>query len=183
MAGSINALMLEILQDIRVELLDEFDKNFERGSFFGTKPWPKSRRPGAKSPLIDSGALRRSIKGEISGNRIAFSSSLPYASIHNSGGTLTVTTKMKRFFWAKYIESTGKISKTKSSQAGNNARNRRLSAAASFYKAMALKKVGSKIVIPQRQFLGFHPSLIEPIEEIAGRRLKDFLHETLPNKH
>ena len=91
-----NQLFKEILQDIRVELLDEFDKNFERGSFFGTKPWPKSRRPGGKSPLIDSGALRRSIKGEISGNRIAFSSSLPYASIHNSGGTLTVTTKMQK---------------------------------------------------------------------------------------
>ena len=44
-----------MLEDIRVELADEFDRNFERGSFFGEEKWPKSTRPGAKTPLIDSG--------------------------------------------------------------------------------------------------------------------------------
>lgn len=41
-----NTCLNDILNDIRVELLDEFDRNFERGSFFGTKKWPKSARPG-----------------------------------------------------------------------------------------------------------------------------------------
>lgn len=97
--NALNACIQTILNDIRVELLDEFDKNFQCGSFFGTAKWPKSARPGAKTPLIDSGNLRRSIRGTISRNSIAFSSSLPYASIHNTGGTLTVTTKMKRYFF------------------------------------------------------------------------------------
>ncbi len=66
-------------------MLDEFDKNFERGSFFGSAKWPKSARPGAKTPLIDSRASRRSIWGTVNRNSVAFSSSLPYASIHNTG--------------------------------------------------------------------------------------------------
>ena len=179
--NALDACIKTILNDIRVELLDEFDKNFQRGSFFGSAKWPKSARPGAKSPLIDSGNLRRSIRGTVSGHTVAFSSSLPYASIHNTGGILTVTTKMKRYFWAKYIEATGKTTKTKSGQTANTKRNRTLSAAAQFYKAMALKKTGSKIKIPQRQFLGHHRSLEQPVKDIIGRNLEALIRDTLPD--
>ncbi|MDE6440623.1 MAG: hypothetical protein K2K51_06355 [Bacteroidales bacterium] len=63
--NALDTCIKTILNDIRVELLDEFDKNFQRGSFFGSAKWPKSARPGAKSPLIDSGNLRRSIRGTV----------------------------------------------------------------------------------------------------------------------
>lgn len=175
-----NDLLRNMLNDIRVELLDEFDRNFQRGSFFNTRPWPKSSRPGAKSPLIDSGALRRSIRGEVQRDSVRFSSSLPYASIHNTGGTLTVTTKMKRFFWAKYMEAAGGISKTKAGKTANTKRNRNLSERAMFYKAMALKKVGSKIKIPQRQFLGHHASLEAPIKAIVERNMEEMVRQALP---
>ena len=125
-----------MLEDIRVELADEFDRNFERGSFFGEEKWPKSTRPGAKTPLIDSGALRRSIRGTARRNTVQFSSSLPYASIHNEGGTLTVTTHMKKYFWAKYRQATGSLSTTKTGKVSSNKRNLRLSDLAQFYKAM-----------------------------------------------
>lgn len=125
----------DILNDLRVELSDEFDRNFERGSFFGTQKWPRSTRPGAKSPLVDSGALRRSIRGRVSGNSVSFSSSLPYASIHNEGGIITVTTRMKRYFWARHIESTGKITRAKTGKTSKSKRNTRLSEKATFYKA------------------------------------------------
>lgn len=171
----------EILRDIRVELLDEFDKNFERGAFFNGKPWPRSMRPGAKSALIDSGALRRSLRGVTQKDTIEFSSSLPYASIHNCGGTLTVTTRMKRYFWAKHIEAAGGMSKTKSGKTANTQRNRNLNAKAAFYKAMALKRVGSKIHIPQRQFLGHHDSLVPVVEKIAVRHLEQALKDHLPH--
>lgn len=178
--NALDTCIQTILNDLRVELLDEFDKNFERGSFFGSAKWPKSARPGAKTPLIDSGALRRSIRGTVGRNSVAFSSSLPYASIHNTGGTLTVTTKMKRYFCAKYIEATGKTTKTKSGQTANTKRNRTLSAAAQFYKAMALKKTGSKIKIPQRQFLGHHQSLEAPTKAIIERNIEELVRQTLP---
>lgn len=170
----------DMLEDLRVELADEFDRNFERGSFFGTQKWPRSTRPGAKSPLVDSGALRRSIRGRVAGNSVSFSSSLPYASIHNEGGTLTVTTRMKRYFWAKYIESAGKITRTRTGKASRSKRNARLSEKAAFCKAMALKKVGSRIVIPQRQFLGHHPSLEPKTKAVIERNITDFIKTTLP---
>lgn len=169
-----------MLEDIRVELADEFDRNFERGSFFGEEKWPKSTRPGAKTPLIDSGALRRSVRGTVRRNTVQFSSSLPYASIHNEGGTLTVTTRMKKYFWAKYRQATGSLSTTKTGKVSRSKRNLRLSDLAQFYKAMALKKAGSKIEIPRRQFLGHHQSLEAPTKALIGKNLDEFVRQTLP---
>ena len=39
---------------------------------------------------------------------VRFSSYVPYAAIHNEGGKITVTGKMKKFFWAKFKE-TGEV--------------------------------------------------------------------------
>ena len=50
-----------ILRDIRVDAAQEFDRNFERQSFFG-EAWRRRRSPlrGDGHLLVDSGALRRS---------------------------------------------------------------------------------------------------------------------------
>lgn len=39
-----NELLRNILADLRVETLDEFDRNFARKAFFN-KPWPERRAP------------------------------------------------------------------------------------------------------------------------------------------
>ena len=46
-----------------------------------------------------------------------------------------------------------------------------LTTTAQFYRGMALKPVGSKIVIPKRQFIGNHPELELAIEEIARKNM------------
>ena len=80
-------LLHSILSDMRVELTEEFDMNFERKAFF-TDKWKKRANPNAKgSLLIVTGTLRRSIRSEVRGNGVRFSSAVPYASIHNEGGT------------------------------------------------------------------------------------------------
>lgn len=82
-------LKRNILNDMRVELADEFDKNFDRKAFF-TKKWKRRANPNAKgSLLIVTGTMRRSIRAEIKGNGVRFSSAVPYAAIHNEGGTGT----------------------------------------------------------------------------------------------
>ena len=82
-------LKRNILSDMRVGLKEEFDKNFERKAFFSDK-WKKRQYKNPKgSLLIVTGTLRRSIKAEIRGNGVRFSSAVPYASIHNEGGTGT----------------------------------------------------------------------------------------------
>lgn len=79
-------LKRNILDDMRVELSDEFDKNFDRKAFF-TKKWKRRANPNAKgSLLMVTGTMRRSIKAEVRGNGVRFTSAVPYAAIHNEGG-------------------------------------------------------------------------------------------------
>ena len=109
-----NRMISRTLDEIRIELMDEFDRNFERKAFFA-KAW--QRRKGAhranKPLLLDTGNLRRSIKAEKTANSIVFASNAPYASIHNHGGEITVTRKMKAYFWYKYKEAQGGFGYTK----------------------------------------------------------------------
>lgn len=156
-----------IIKDISVDLNDEFDKNFERKAFFD-RPWKNSGLPNHKgSLLMRTGGLRKSIRVKVQGGQIAWSSSLPYASIHNEGGTIEVTQKMKSFFWAMYYKSSGAIGKGKSD------RNTRLSAEALQWKGMALMKVGHKMKIEQRQFIGDHPNVRKSIESIVNNNMQD----------
>lgn len=87
-------LEANILKDMRVELADEFDKNFQRKAFFNDAWKPRKDPKTLGSLLVVTGAMRRSIKSEVVGHGVRFSSSLPYTTIHNEGGkgTLTVRT-------------------------------------------------------------------------------------------
>lgn len=170
-----------ILNDVKVKLDGEFDKNFERKAFFNTK-WPTSDFYNRKGSMMNrSGTLRRSINSQIVGkNQIKFSSSLPYASLHNEGGEMEVTAKMKKFFWAMYYKSSGAVSTKKDGTASHSQRNKKLSLEAEQYKALALMKVGTKMKIKQRQFIGDHPSIRPMIEKIVQDEMK---HLNLnPNK-
>lgn len=80
-------LKKNILQDLRVELTDEFDRNFERKAFFGNR-WKPRRNEGKGTLLLVTGTLRRSIRSSVVGNGVRFSSQVPYATVHNEGGTI-----------------------------------------------------------------------------------------------
>lgn len=80
-------LKKDILDDLRVELTDEFDRNFERKGFFSDKWKPRAREYPRGSLLLVTGAMRRSIKSEVSGDGVRFTSAMPYTAIHNEGGT------------------------------------------------------------------------------------------------
>ena len=173
------------IKDIRVEATEMFDKNFQREAFFNEK-WARRKfnDDDSKNILTGTGALRKSIISKVEGNKIIFETTLPYASIHNEGGTITVTVGMKKHFWKMYLQIVGSkktkegkkpfnesFQRTKKGALRNNKKNRTLSTVAEFYKAMALKPVGSKIVIPKRQFIGNHPELEQAIEEIARKNM------------
>jgi phage gpG-like protein len=75
----------DILNDVRVELSDEFDRNFERKAFFSER-WKRRARPYPKgSLLMVTGTMRRSIKASIADSGVRFTSSVPYAAVHNEG--------------------------------------------------------------------------------------------------
>lgn len=143
-------LITSILRDLQVELGEEFDRNFQRGAFFN-EPWP-AKRDGSPSHLVKTGKLRRSITSVITGNRLRFTTSEPYAAIHNEGGTITVTKQMNAFFWAKFKE-TGQP----------------------HWKRLALVKVSSKLTIPKRQFIGTSPEVERTIERVIDDNVRDYL--------
>lgn len=171
------------ISDIRVEASEMFDKNFQREAFFNEK-WARRKfnDDDTRNILTGTGTLRKSIISKVEGNKIVFETTVPYASIHNEGGTITVTKGMKQHFWKMYLQIVGSkkpkegqqpfseaYQRTKKGKLRNNKKNRTLNAAAEFYKAMALKPIGSKIVIPKRQFIGTHPELEAAIFEIAEK--------------
>ena len=171
------------LKDISVKLGDEFDRNFEREAFFNEK-WARRKFNDDESRglLSREGTLRRTIKKEasVTDHSVVFTSSVPYAAIHNEGGTITVTRKMKRYFWYRYMlimgskrsrpdkpKFTEKLQRKKNGELRDNRKNRELTEEAKFCKIMALKKVGSKIIILKRQFIGMHPEAERIIREIV----------------
>ena len=154
-----------IIQDVAVDTFDGMDRNFERKAFF-TKQWPARKSKTAKGTMMMvSGALRGGNRVDVSGNSIT--NSMPYAKIHNEGGKIKVTQKMKNFFWAMHIKASN------ASVGGGKAREEAMTEEAKMWKAMALMKIGSEIVIPQRQFIGWDPQLRTNIDQIVGSHLKE----------
>lgn len=161
-----------LLKDIQNILDDEFDRNFERKAFF-TTAWKTALRNNTGSLMYRTGALAKSITpSQLIGNTIRWESSLPYADLHNSGGKIMVTQKMKNFFWYKFKMATG----------GDN---KNLNTEALFWKAMALKKVGTIITIEKRQFIGEHPVVHQCVQEATDNwfqnDLKPFIDQNLNN--
>jgi phage gpG-like protein len=69
-------LIRNILQDVKVDLAQEFDRNFERKDFFNRK-WPETKlRNHRGSLMMRSGKLRRSITAQVNGTSITFSTNL-----------------------------------------------------------------------------------------------------------
>ena len=179
MNQDIQKIIRNILNDVRVELSDEFDRNFERQAFFN-EAWQRRSsptRPGG-SILIDTGKLRQSISSRTTDSSITFCSTLPYAAIHNEGGEIKVTARMKRFFWYKYHEATGSFGRKKNGERRNDKRTVQLSTEAEFWKHMALMKEGKSIKIPRRRFLGASPEVEQAVKDIIEENLAEYFeHE------
>lgn len=175
--NDLSIVIKRILSDIRVEMGDEFDKNFERQGFFA-QAWQRRKSPirGDGHILVASGDLRRSVQSRSDASSITFYSTSPYAAIHNEGGEIKVTAKMKRFFWAKYYESSGAFSRRKNGEPRRNKRNRQLSTNAEFWRAMALMKVGKTIKIPKRTFLGMAPEVEKEVTSIIEQNLEKYFN-------
>ena len=156
--------MREIRKTAELDGVSFFKENFNREGFLNDvlEPWEKRKNdidPG-RAILMKSSALRDSIAVFESNNqRIVFGSDEPYAAIHNEGGTIkiTVTTKMRKFFWAMYY-------KTEQER----------------YKYMALTpKQELSIAIPKRQFIGESATLMNELEaEFNKIIIKQFQQHT-----
>lgn len=135
-------LQTDVFDVVGVEAVNHFKRNFQEEGFVdsSTKKWVsrKSKRAGSTNSqkvMSKSQELADSITYEKKIPEVIISTDKPYAEIHNEGGVIIVTDKMRKFFWAKHKEY---------KDAGETE-------LADQYKAFALAK---KIVIPQRQYIG-----------------------------
>lgn len=178
MNKDVQKLFQLIIKDIGVELGDEFEKNFERQAFF-SETWQRRKSPirnEGRAILTDSGQLRSSIGQRTTENSITFFSNLPYAGIHNDGGEIVVTKRMKGFFWGKYKEATGSFGRKKNGERRKDKRTNQLSTEAEFWRAMALMKVGKAIKIPRRRFLGYSPEVEKAVREIIEENITEYFN-------
>jgi phage gpG-like protein len=176
---NINDLEKKITNDLAVELAEEFDRNFERKAFF-TEKWPTTKINNSRGSLLNrSGNLRRSIKYSVRDGMILFSSSLPYASIHNEGGEITVTAQMKKYFWAMYYKATGGITTKANGGESKSKKNVRLTDEAAKWKGLALMKIGHKIKVEKRQIIGEHPEVIKIVKAVIDDNMMKFNEELM----
>ena len=126
--------------------------------------------------MIDTGRLRRSVSSRTTENSITFYTDLPYAAIHNDGGEIRVTKKMKRYFWHKYYEATGSFGRRKNGEKRKDKRTVQLTGEAEFWKFMSLKKEGCMIKIPRRRFLGVSPEVEKAVREIIEENITEYFN-------
>lgn len=156
---------------VAVESKNFFKDGFRKGGWTDDsfQPWQPRKSPlGGKKILIgkdNTMNLMQSINTlEENQNRVRTGSVLNYAKTHNDGTEITVTTKMKKYWWAKYYELSGKVKKTTTGKQSKAKANIRANAKAEYCKRMALMKVGSKIKIPKRKFIGESKTLLKEFE-------------------
>lgn len=173
-------IIKQILKDIRVEMEDEFKTNFERQAFF-SEAWERRKSPirnEGRAILIDTGQLRRSISSRVTENSIVFYTDLPYAAIHNDGGEIKVTKRMKGYFWHKYMTAAGVLvwARRKDGSLRRDKKTRAINDEAEFWKFMALKKEGSTIKIPRRRFLGTSPEVEQAVRKIIEENITEYFN-------
>lgn len=141
------AQKLRLMQQVAAIALTFFKTSFVNQGFTDTtlQKW-QTRSGGPKNKgravLVDRGILKRGIrlKGVTSSNAtIGVDPAIKYATIHNEGGTIPITPKMRRFFWAMYYKFGGKQKKVPEQ--------------ALYWRNMALTSK-TEIEIPKRQFIG-----------------------------
>lgn len=139
---------------LAITAVNFFKRNFQVGGFVDSpfRKWDKRKNPRAKGKLmVKSGRTRRGIrKLHVSQNKIVvgLGNENKYAALHNKGGKIKITPKMRRFFWAKWYET------------GNE-----------FWKNLALTKK-THLDIPQRKFIGDSKAIEKTIDRAIIKELK-----------
>lgn len=158
-----------IPRKMAIYAVNHFKRNFKLQGFQdgSLKKWParagKMRK--GNNILIKSGRLRRGVKIlRTSGSRtvIGVGAEIPYARIHNEGGKIKITAKMRRYFFAMYYsmaerDDTGKVTSENDE--------------AKFWKNMALTKK-THIDVPKRQFIGPSIGLEKGLDKLVIKELQ-----------
>ena len=156
--------------------VQHFKQNFRDSGFRngGLQPWKRSlrevsgdKRASSRYKTLTSARnhLMNSTESIVGKGYVSIVNSVPYASIHNEGGTINqnipISQDMRKFAWAMFFKSAG-IRKGKKSKGATSPEN--LSPEALKWRGLALTKkstLSRSIQIPKRQFIGESQELTE----------------------
>ena len=152
----------DVQEVIGVEAVNHFKNNFAEEGFDGNK-WAsrKTKVKLQKKVLTGQGSgdhLGDSIDYRVEGKTTIIYTDKAYGEIHNEGGEITVTPKMRKYFWAKSIEA---------KELGDTDAQEQ-------YKWMALSKT---IKIEKREYMGPSNQLNENIIAKITRDLTRILKQ------
>ena len=169
--------------------VQHFKQNFRDSGFTdgGLRPWKKSQRElrggmGAsahyKTLTSARNHLMSSTQAHIGRGEVSIENPVPYAVIHNEGGTIvsnpTITPKMRKYAWTMAYKLSGR---KKGKRAGGS--REAIPEEAKKWMALALtKKTKIKIraKMPKRQFIGESRELIEKVSKEVNdsiQKIKD----------
>lgn len=156
--------------------VQHFKQNFRDSGFRngGLRPWKRSlrevsgdKRASSRYKTLTSARnhLMNSTESVVGKGYVSIVNSVPYASIHNEGGTvhqnIPISQDMRKFAWAMFFKSAG-IRKGKKSKGATSPES--LSPEALKWRGLALTKkstLSRSIQIPKRQFIGESQELTE----------------------
>ena len=172
------AMRDELPRKAAVMAKNHFRQNFRDSGFMndGLHEWKKAKRQEAGDPhktlTSDRNHLMNSIEAVPEPGQVTVVNPVPYAIIHNEGGTIhshpTVTPEMRKMAWAKAysvagVRKGGKLPKELPEEARK-------------WRALALTKktkLNIKIKMPRRQFIGESKELREKINKAIIDKLKE----------
>lgn len=130
-----------------------------------------------KTLLSGTNHLRDSTYFKPEPGKVYIRNQVEYGAIHNEGGTITVTAKMKRYFWYRHMQAKGQRLSTKKGKLRQTKSNQALTREAVFWQRMALKPVGSVIRMPQRRWFGPDPDMEKQLRMIIDKELTKFIEQ------
>lgn len=177
------ALMVKSRDVVGTIAIELFDESFNvQGQIMrgGTvKPWAKKGfappSTASKRVLLNRGRLRRgSHYRKVGKSIVELRNNTPYAAIHNEGGTIKVTAKMRRFFWAmvyKYWQK-GVTYNIATKELNTRKKDQKYGPEAEFWFKMALAK---EIKIPKRPIFYDTPELPKRLDKYFLNAIKNIV--------
>lgn len=142
---------------VATEVINATADNFKSESFFGEKWAPRKDKKNSRKLLIKSGALHRSPRIVRSQpGLVTIGSDIPYAGVHNNGGTINRAARSETFIRNRY--ASGK----KGAMFGGMGAFKRgtTPGQGQTYKAYSYS-------MPMRKFIGAHPVLKTRLQEVV----------------
>lgn len=139
----VNAVQQRLPDIIGTEVVNSSLDNFRSESFFGEKWEERKDKKNKRKLLIKTGTLQRSprIVSSMIGH-VVVGSDIPYASVHNNGGTINRTARSETFVRNRFKNGTKKGLFKRGTTAG---------------QGMTFKAYSYSM--PVRKFLGSHPKI------------------------